>query len=97
VILAFTGPGMPSGGWQTQLSAWLQHISSVALGALSWVPGWALLAVLLLGLAVLIRRALHTPAAPPADTSSRCAAENESSTPATADTVEEKTREQHQP
>jgi cytochrome c biogenesis protein CcdA len=96
VILAFTGPGMPSGGWQTQLSAWLQHISSVALGALSWVPGWALLAVLLLGLAVLIRRTLHTPTATPADTSSGCAAENESSTPATADTLEEKTREQHQ-
>jgi cytochrome c biogenesis protein CcdA len=95
VILAFTGPGMPS-GWQTQLSAWLQHISSVALGALSWVPGWVLLAVLLLGLAVLIRRALHAPAATPADTSSGCAAGNESVTPATADTVEEKIHEQDQ-
>jgi cytochrome c biogenesis protein CcdA len=83
VILAFTGPGMPSGGWQTQLSAWLQHISSVALGALSWVPGWVLLALLLSGLAVLLRRALHTPAAN--------AAENESVTPATADALEEKT------
>jgi cytochrome c-type biogenesis protein len=92
VILAFTGPGMPSGGWQTQLSAWLQHISSVALDALSWVPGWVLVALLLLGLAALIRRALHAPAATPADTSSRRAAENESVTPATADTLEEKTR-----
>ena len=27
VVLAFTGPGMPSGGWQTELSAWLQHIT----------------------------------------------------------------------
>jgi hypothetical protein len=70
VILAFTGPGMPSGGWQTQLSAWLQHLSSVALGALSWIPGWVLLAVLLAGLVVLIRRALRTPASTPADTSS---------------------------
>jgi cytochrome c-type biogenesis protein len=91
VILAFTGPGMPSGGWQTQLSAWLQHISSVALGALSWVPGWVLLAVLLSSLAVLIRRALHTASATHSDTSSGCTAENESVTPATADTLEEKT------
>jgi cytochrome c-type biogenesis protein len=83
VILAFTGPGMPSGGWQTQLSAWLQHVSNVALGALSWIPGWLLLAVLLLSLAALIRRALHTPA--------DNAAENESVTPATADALEEKT------
>ena len=91
VILAFTGPGMPSGGWQTQLSAWLQHLSSVALGTLTWVPGWLLLAFLLSGLAVLIRRALHAPAARPADTSSRRAAENESVIAATADTLEEKT------
>ena len=91
VILAFTGPGMPSGGWQTQLSAWLQHLSSVALGTLTWVPGWLLLTLLLSGLAVLIRRALHAPAARPADTSSRRAAENESVIAATADTLEEKT------
>jgi cytochrome c-type biogenesis protein len=91
VILAFTGPGMPSGGWQTQLSAWLQHLSSVALGTLTWVPGWLLLALLLSGLAVLIRRALHAPAARPADTSSRRAAENQSVIAATADTLEEKT------
>jgi len=91
VILAFTGPGMPSGGWQTQLSAWLQHLSSVALGTLTWVPGWLLLAFLLSGLAVLIRRALLAPAARPADTSSRRAAENESVIAATADTLEEKT------
>jgi hypothetical protein len=91
VILALTGPGMPSGGWQTQLSAWLQHLSSVALGTLTWVPGWLLLALLLSGLAVLIRRALHAPAARPADASSRRAAENESVIAATADTLKEKT------
>ena len=59
VVLAFTGPGMPSGGWQTELSAWLQHISSVALNSMAWIPGWALLLVLLLGFALLIRRALR--------------------------------------
>jgi cytochrome c-type biogenesis protein len=90
VILALTGPGMPSGSWQTQLSAWLQHLSSVALGTLSWVPGWLLLALLLSGLAVLIRRALDAPAARPADISSCRAAANESVIAATADTLEEK-------
>jgi cytochrome c-type biogenesis protein len=90
VILALNGPGMPSGGWQTHLSAWLQHLSSVALGALTWVPGWLLLALLLSGVAVLIRRALDAPAARPAGTSLRRAAENESVIAATADTLEEK-------
>src|SRR5882757_10461679 len=96
VVLAFTGPGMPSGGWQTELSAWLQHISSVALIALSWIPGWVLLAVLLVGLALLIRRALRTTTTTPADTSSCCADEDESAIPATADTAEENRREQDQ-
>jgi cytochrome c biogenesis protein CcdA len=58
LLLAATGPGMSS-GWQTELSAWLQHVSSRVLAALSWVPGWALLAALLLGFALLLRRALH--------------------------------------
>ncbi|MGH4016114.1 MAG: cytochrome c biogenesis protein CcdA [Pseudonocardiaceae bacterium] len=68
VVLAFTGPGMPSGGWQTELSAWLQHLSSAALTALSWISGWVLAAVLVLGFALLLRRALRTRAAstPPA-------------------------------
>lgn len=60
VVLAFTGPGMPSGGWQTELSAWLQHVSSVAVQALSWFPGWAVLVVILGGLVLLVRRALRT-------------------------------------
>jgi cytochrome c biogenesis protein CcdA len=96
VVLAFTGPGMPSGGWQTELSAWLQHISSVALGALAWIPGWALLLVLLLGFALLIRRALRTRTTPvPAEMgSTSCACEDE---PAQIPvTVEEDRREQDQ-
>jgi cytochrome c-type biogenesis protein len=87
---------MPSGGWQTELSASLQHISSVALSALSWIPGWVLLVVLLVGLTVLIRRALRTTTTTPADTTSRCADENESAMPATANTAEENRREQDQ-
>lgn len=60
IVLAFTGPGMPSGGWQTELSAWLQHISATTVGALAWIPGWILAAVLVGGLALLIGRALRT-------------------------------------
>ncbi|MCW2651351.1 MAG: putative cytochrome c biosis protein [Mycobacterium sp.] len=86
VVLAVTGPGMPSHGWQTELSARLQHVSSVALHALSWIPGWVLLAVLLLGAVFLIDRALRTvnpgrraPGRP----------DDESPSPATADTIKE--------
>jgi cytochrome c-type biogenesis protein len=98
VVLAFTGPGMPSGGWQTELSAWLQHISSVALTTLSWIPGWALLAALLLGVALLLRRALRTStkSMTRADISSCCADQNESAIPETTDTAEENRREQDQ-
>lgn len=61
VVLAFDGPGMPSGGWQTELSAWLQHLSARAQHLLSWLPGWAVAAVLIVGFAALIRRALRRP------------------------------------
>lgn len=56
-VLAFTGTAMPTEGWQIRVSAWLQHASSVIVDALSWLPGWALAAALVLGLAVLLRRA----------------------------------------
>ncbi len=95
VVLAFTGPGMPSGGWQTELSAWLQHISASALGALAWIPGWILAAVLVVGFVLLIRRALRshkTPAAsvPPGG----CDDVAESTPTPTSVTVEENRREQ---
>jgi TRAP-type C4-dicarboxylate transport system permease small subunit len=60
LALAFTGPGMPSGGWQTALSSWLQHLASVVRDALSWLPGWVLALVLASGFALLIRRARRT-------------------------------------
>ncbi|MGH3860100.1 cytochrome c biogenesis CcdA family protein [Actinokineospora sp.] len=63
VVLAFTGPGMSSAGWQTEFSAWLQHVSSAALTALSWIPGWVIAAVLVLGFALLLRRTVRTRAA----------------------------------
>lgn len=95
VVLAFTGPGMPSGGWQTQLSAWLQHISSVALNALSFIPGWAVAAVVLLGFALLIRRARRTRATPAASTPHPPDSNEEVPVPATH-TVQESRREQDQ-
>jgi cytochrome c-type biogenesis protein len=64
LVLAFTGPGMPSGGWQTELSAWLQHLASVTVSALSWLPGWALALALAICFALLIRRALRTKPSP---------------------------------
>ncbi|SEP53334.1 cytochrome c biogenesis CcdA family protein [Amycolatopsis saalfeldensis] len=98
VVLAFTGPGMPSSGWQTELSAWLQHVSSLALYALSWIPGWALLLVLLLGFALLLRRARRSKTATTATTapSACCAAQDDTPTPATVDIAEENRREQEQ-
>jgi len=69
-VLAFTGSAMPTEGWQIRVSAWLQHASSVTVDALSWLPGWALAAVLVLGLAFLLRRALRTRTAPHSTTSS---------------------------
>ncbi|MQA13488.1 MAG: cytochrome c biogenesis protein CcdA [Pseudonocardiaceae bacterium] len=63
-VLAFTGSAMPTDGWQIRVSAWLQHTSSVAVDALSWLPGWALAAALALGLVFLVRRATRTRASP---------------------------------
>ncbi len=59
-VLAFTSTAMPTAGWQVRVSAWLQHVSSVTVDALSWLPGWPLAAALFLGLASLIRRARRT-------------------------------------
>jgi cytochrome c-type biogenesis protein len=95
MVLAFTGPGMPSGGWQTELSAWLQHVASVALQSLSWVPGWAVLAAFLGGVGVLLRRALRTTKIP-ASVSNRSERENPSEIPSTSDTVERNQRDQGQ-
>jgi hypothetical protein len=92
MVLAFTGPGMPSGGWQTELSAWLQHVASVAL---QFLPGWAVLAAFLGGLGVLLRRALQTTKIP-ASISNRGARENPSEILSAADTVERNQRDQGQ-
>jgi cytochrome c biogenesis protein CcdA len=96
VILAFTGPGMPSGGWQTALSAWLQHIASVWLNTLSFIPGWALLVALLLVFAYFIRRALRTKAPAASGAPPCCTDADETTSSTTTDIVEENRREQDQ-
>lgn len=64
MVLAITGPGMASDGWQTRAAAWLQHMSTVIAQTLTWIPGWAVAVVLLAGLVALVRRALRTSAEP---------------------------------
>jgi len=59
-VLAFTESGMPSGGWQVEVSVWLQHVASVIGDALSWLPGWAIGLGLLVGFGLVVRRALRT-------------------------------------
>ena len=91
MVLAFTGPEMPSGGWQTELSAWLQHISTVAVRSLSWFPGWVVLVAFLGGLVLLLRRVLRSRAAP-----ASISRENRSEVLSTIDTVEGSQRDQDQ-
>lgn len=91
VVLAFTGPGMSSGGWQTELSAWLQHLSASALSVLTWIPGWTLTTVLVVGFALLLRRALHSH-----KTRTATVTDDVTKPTPTSVTVEENRREQEQ-
>jgi len=70
-VLAFTGPAMPSRGWQVTLSARLQHYAHNVTSALSWVPGWVM-ALALVGVLILLGRKVidqlsAEPAPPPAE------------------------------
>lgn len=56
-IQAAVGPGMGADGWLLQITADLQHVASVGATALSWVPGWAIAAVLVVGTAFIIWQA----------------------------------------
>ncbi len=57
--LAVSGRGMATSGWQVKLAATFQHVASVVLGALSWVPGWAGTLLVFGALALLIRAGLR--------------------------------------
>jgi hypothetical protein len=48
---------MPSSGWQVSFAAWLQHVGAVTGRALSWLPGWAVLLVLVGLAAALVAQA----------------------------------------
>jgi cytochrome c-type biogenesis protein len=69
VVLAITGPSMPTSGWRVTLAANLQHTAAVTTRALSWLPGWLVAAALLIGFTALVRQAgrTATPTASPAD------------------------------
>ncbi len=60
VWIGLTGAAMPApAGWQALLTVRLQHIGQVLTAALSWLPGWAAAAILILIVALLARRALQ--------------------------------------
>lgn len=60
LYLGVTGPAMPAAGsWQSEVSSELQHYGSVLTDAVSWVPGWAAAAALLVAVALLARRAFR--------------------------------------
>ncbi|CRK55251.1 putative cytochrome c biogenesis protein [Alloactinosynnema sp. L-07] len=95
-VLAFTGAGMARGGWQSEVSAWLQHLSSITVHALSWAPGWALALVLVLGLTLLIRRGVRARAAHAAKTTSCTGCDEQPESASIPATVEENHRGQDQ-
>lgn len=70
VLLALMGAGalaiglmsdaMPApGGWQTEISAELQHYGRVVTDALDWIPGWVAVVALLAVVGLLARRAFR--------------------------------------
>ena len=58
--IALRGPSMPaSGGISAEISSHLQHYGHVAASALAWLPDWASLPLLAIGIALLARKAVH--------------------------------------
>lgn len=55
VVVAFTGPGMGSGGWRERAAADLAHWAAVVTKDLSWMPGWATAALLVLAVLGVVR------------------------------------------
>jgi cytochrome c-type biogenesis protein len=60
VVLAFQGRGMSNDGWQIRVAADIQHYATRVLDALSWLPGWAGTALVLVTLAALAWAAVRT-------------------------------------
>ena len=58
IVVGLTSDAMPAAtGWQADVSAELQHYGRVVTDALSWMPGWAAVLLLIAVLAGLARRA----------------------------------------
>jgi cytochrome c-type biogenesis protein len=71
IVVAATGPDMPTRGWRLRMAADLQHLAVVTGEHLRWLPGWVLLAVAALTAGVLAARRTRRRAAtapPPAET-----------------------------
>ena len=67
-VQAALGPGMGADGWLLQLTADLQHVASLIAGALAWLPGSVIAAVLIVGTAYLVWQARrHSAPAEPAE------------------------------
>lgn len=57
--LALSGRGMATADWQVEMAAQLQHLASMIIDALAWLPGWAGTTIVLGALALLIRAGLR--------------------------------------
>jgi cytochrome c biogenesis protein CcdA len=64
IVVAYTGPSMPTSGWRVTLAADLQHWANVATAHLGWLPGWLVVLLLAAVAAVLVRRTRRPPAHP---------------------------------
>jgi cytochrome c biogenesis protein CcdA len=85
VWIGLARDSMPSGsGWQARFSATLQHWGHELTSALSWVPGWAAAAVLVVSALLLARKAIRqaTTSQVPEDAAHRDAAPEGTSPPA---------------
>jgi len=59
-LIGLTSSSMPAGGgWQTEISARLQHYAKVTTDALSFIPGWAAAIGLVALIALLVRHAIR--------------------------------------
>lgn len=85
LYIGLASDAMPSGtGWQADVSARLQHYGKIVADALSWLPGWAGLLLVVTIVVLLARRAINellgsddTPPAEAADTTPTGADGNE--------------------
>lgn len=66
IVLAVTGPDMPTEGWRLRFAANLQHTAAVLGDRLTWLPGWTLAALLVLGAVVIVARLRRRSPTPPA-------------------------------